>query len=75
MGGKTLTKTSSLMYDFYRSMKEPDERMATLQGAGLPGHVDPNDWDLISSPKLEIHVDVDEDIEARGFSYFKLVER
>ena len=61
------------MYDFYRSKKDPDERMATLPGAGLLSHVDPNDWELIPSAAPEIHVDVADDIEERGFAYFKLV--
>jgi hypothetical protein len=63
------------MYDFYRSKKEPDERMATLPGAGLPNHVDPNDWELIPSASPEIHAVDAADIEERGFFYFKLVEQ
>ncbi|MEW6438808.1 MAG: hypothetical protein AB1508_16745 [Pseudomonadota bacterium] len=64
------------MYDFYRSKKEPDERMATRRGAGLPGHVDPNDWELmtLSPTARERFVDVDEDIEDHDFCYFKLVD-
>ncbi len=57
---------------------EPDERMATLSGAGLPGHVDPRDWDLmilsVRSPELALLEDVAEDIADHGFSYFKLVD-
>ena len=64
------------MYDFYRSKKEADERRATLIGAGLPDHIDPQDWELmkVSTTSPEVFVDVDEDIAERGFSYFKLVE-
>jgi hypothetical protein len=35
------------MYDLYRSKSEPDERMATISGAGLPDHIDPDDWELM----------------------------
>jgi hypothetical protein len=65
------------MYDFYRSKIEPDERMATLAGAGLPDHVDPSHWELmkVTAESPEPHAaDLAEDIEARGFSYFKLVK-
>ncbi len=62
------------MYDFYRSKKEPDVRMATLPGAGLPSNVDPNDWELIPSAAQEIYVVDAADIEERGFFYYKLVE-
>ena len=45
--------------------------------AGLPDHVDPNDWELMTlsatSPELALLDDVAEDIEDHGFSYFKLV--
>jgi hypothetical protein len=64
------------MYDFYRSKSEPDERMAVLKGAGLPSHVDPDDWELITGISVrspEAYVDVKEDIADRGFSYFKIV--
>lgn len=64
------------MYDFYRSKVEPDERMATVLGAGLPGHVNPDDWELmtgLTERSPELHVDIEEDIAERGFSYFKLV--
>ena len=64
------------MYDFYRSKKEPDERMATLAGAGLPDLVDPIDWEpmTVSATSREVFVDVAEDISDRGFCYFKLVD-
>jgi hypothetical protein len=65
------------MYGFYRSKKEPGERMATDVGLGLPAHVDPNDWELMTlsetSPEpLEAYVG--EAIAEDGFYYFKLVD-
>jgi hypothetical protein len=64
------------MHDFYCNKKEPDERMATRSGAGLPGHVDPNDWELmqVSERSPELYADVDEDVADHGFCYFKLVD-
>ncbi len=64
-------------YDFYRSKKEPGERMATGLGAGLPAHVDPKDWEpmTVSETSPELFVDyIPEDVAARGFCYFKLVD-
>jgi len=65
------------MYDFYRSKTAPGERMATDVGVGLPAHVDPNDWELMTvsetSPELFVQ-DLDEAIAEDGFYYFKLVD-
>jgi len=46
-----------------------------LPGAGLPGHVDANDWELMPSGTSQIIEDAADDIEARGFCFFQLVER
>jgi hypothetical protein len=63
------------MYDVYRSKKDPSERMVTLQGAGLPDHVEPNDWEPLSAEAEMYDDDPDAaaDVKARGFYYFKLV--
>ena len=63
-----------MMYDFYRSKVEPDERMATVLGAGLPGHVNPDDWKLMTGLTEcipELHVDIEEDIAERGIPGFQ----
>jgi hypothetical protein len=68
----------SKMFDFYRRISVSDERMAVRRGSGLPSHVDAADWVLMtnlteSSPEQWVD-DLKEDIDARGFSYFKLVK-
>lgn len=66
------------MHDFYRRKSEPDERMAVLKGVTLPAHVDPSDWALMTNlteRSPEHFVDgLEEDLDQRGFSYFKLVK-
>jgi len=62
------------MYDVYRNKEEPSERMAVAQGAGLPSHVVDSEWELMPPGSSQIIKDADEDIKARGFCYFKLVE-
>jgi hypothetical protein len=61
------------LYDVYRKKADPSERMATRPGAGLPRHVDPDEWELMPAGTSQITDDAEEDIEARGFCYFKLV--
>jgi hypothetical protein len=55
----------AMSYDVYQGTKDPSLRMATLPGAGLPGHVDPNDWVLMPAGSSQIIEDADEDIAAR----------
>lgn len=61
--------------DFYRGVNDPRLRMAVMRGNELPDHVEPKDWVLMEQGTAEIAVedDVEEDIEARGFSFYKLV--
>jgi hypothetical protein len=60
-------------YDIYQGTDDPSLRMATEIGGGLPGHVDPADWELMPSGASDLYVDMDEDIEARGFCFYQLV--
>lgn len=48
------------MYDFYRSKINPDDRIATLSGVGLPDHVALDDREFIevSAKSPEVYVDV-----------------
>jgi hypothetical protein len=62
------------MYDVYRKKTQPMERMATLPGAGLPSHADPKDWELIPAGMSPVIDDAADDIAARGFCCFKLIE-
>jgi hypothetical protein len=65
-----------MTFDIYRGKKDTSLRMATLLGAGLPNHVDAKDWKLVASDPIEVAAlseDIAEDIEARGFSFYKLV--
>jgi hypothetical protein len=49
--------------------------MATRPGAGLPNHVDPKDWKLMAAGTSQLIDDIDVDIAARGFCFFKLVTK
>jgi hypothetical protein len=62
------------IYDVYRKKKQPMERMATLHGAGLPSHLDPKDWELMPAGTSPVIDDAADDIAARGFCYFTLIE-
>lgn len=61
------------MYDVYRRLSEPSERMAVRPGVGLPDHVDASDWELMPRGSSQVIEDAEGDIAARGFCYFKLV--
>ena len=61
------------MYDVYQSKRHPAERMATRTGAGLPGHVAARDWEMAPPSMAQFIDDVQEEVAARGFSYFKLL--
>ena len=61
------------MYEIYRNKKEPNERMAVLPGTGLPGHVNPKEWQLMPPGTSQITEDALNEVKARGFSYYKLV--
>jgi len=63
-----------MSYDVYRGTKDRTLRMAVLPGAGLPSHVDPKDWEPMEAGTSPIIEDAAEDIEARGFCFFKLVD-
>ena len=62
-------------YDFYRSTKDASLRMAVPRTAGLPPQVDPNDWIIMYATTTEeaMLVEVEADINKRGFSYYCLV--
>jgi hypothetical protein len=60
-------------YDVYQEKNDPFVRMAVRPGAGLPSHVEAKDWEIMPSGTSQIPDFVPQDIDARGFSYFKLV--
>jgi len=59
--------------DVYRGTRDQALRMATESGAGLPGHVSPDDWELMPAGSSQLIEDAADDIAARGFCFFKLV--
>ncbi len=61
------------MKDVYHDKCDPTLRIATLLGAGLPSHVDAEDWELMPAGTSQIIDDADADIEAWGFCLFKMV--
>jgi hypothetical protein len=60
------------MFDVYRNKQAPAKRIATRQGAGLPGHIEPRDWTLMPGSTSQLIDDIEEDIAVRGFCYFEL---
>jgi hypothetical protein len=60
-------------FDVYLKRAEPAERIATRPSAGLPTHLNPNDWELMPPGSSSVIDDAEADIEARGFCYFRLV--
>ena len=61
-------------YDVHRKKTDFSYRMATLPGAGLPDHVDPKEWELMAPGSSPIIEDAAQDIAARGFCFFRLVD-
>jgi hypothetical protein len=63
--------------DIYRGRTNRSLRMVTIADAGLPDHVDPKDWARDDGNPLEMLAladDIAADIEARGFSFYKLCD-
>jgi hypothetical protein len=61
------------MFDTYEHKRHRGERLATRPGAGLPDHVSARDWTLMPAGLSQIMDDVEDDIAARGFSYFQML--
>jgi hypothetical protein len=64
---------SNSRYDVYAHKNDRDLRIAVPHGAGLPAHVVASEWELMQPGSSQIIEEADEDIEARGFCFFKLV--
>jgi hypothetical protein len=62
-----------MTHDVYQGTADSSLRMATRPGAGLPSHVSAKDWKLMPAGTSQLIDDVDVDIAARGFCFFKLV--
>jgi len=62
-------------FDFYRSTKDPNLRLAVRYGANIPSPFDPNEWRIMYATDTEeaMLAEVAPDIEKQGFSYYKLV--
>ena len=64
-----------MTYDVYRATIDSGLRMATRPGAGLPNHVEPEDWELMPAGTSKLIDDIDVDIADRGFCFFRLVSK
>jgi hypothetical protein len=62
-----------MTYDVYQGTTDSGLRMATRPGAGLPNHVEPEDWELMPAGTSQLIDDIDVDIADRGFCFFRLV--
>jgi hypothetical protein len=51
-----------MTYDVYQGTTDNSLRMATRPGAGLPNHVDPEDWRLMPAGTSQLIDDIDIDI-------------
>ena len=67
-GGKS---EAEMTYDVYQATTDSDLRMATRPGAGLPNHVEPEDWELMPAGTSQLTDDIDVDIADRGFCFFR----
>ena len=54
-----------MTYDVYQATTDNSLRMATRPGAGLPNHVEPEDWELMPAGTSQLIDDVDVDIADR----------
>jgi hypothetical protein len=62
-----------LTYDIYRGASDRSLRLATMPGAGLPGHFKRKDWVLMSTGQSPIHSDAARDIVRNGYCFFQVV--
>jgi hypothetical protein len=70
-GGEAAEGETEMTYDVYQSTTDNSLRMATRPGAGLPNHVDPEDWRLMPAGTSQLIDDIDIDIADRGFCFFQ----
>jgi hypothetical protein len=66
---------TEMTYDVYQGTTDSGLRMATRPGAGLPNHVEPEDWELMPAGTSQLIDDIDVDIADRGFCFFRLVSK
>ena len=64
-----------MTYDIYQGTSDSSLRMATRPGAGLPHHVEPEDWELMPAGASQLIDDIDVGIADRGFCFFRLVSK
>jgi hypothetical protein len=60
-----------MTYDVYECATDDSLRMATRPGAGLPNHVNPEDWRLMPAGTSNLIDDIDVDIADRGFCFYR----
>jgi hypothetical protein len=48
-------------------------RLATLPGAKLPAHLNPQHWKLLLADSTPAHSEADADIAAKGYCLFQIV--
>ena len=61
------------MYDVYLKRTDSSWRCATAEGAGLPAHLMPSEWELLPAGISPVSDHAEEDIEEYGFCFFRLV--
>jgi hypothetical protein len=66
--------------ELYRGTEDQALRMVVERGVGLPRHVDPKDWKIMTAAEMTVEEQAlaeDDatiaDIRARGFSFYKRV--
>jgi hypothetical protein len=53
-----------MTYDVYQATTDNSLRMATRPGAGLPNHVEPEDWQLMPAGTSQLIDDIDVNIRS-----------
>ena len=64
---------SDAVYDVYVKKDDRSLRIATRKGTGLPSHVITGEWELTPSGTSQVIDYAEDDIEARGFCFYCLV--
>jgi hypothetical protein len=62
------------VFDVYVKIDDRSLRIATRKGTGLPSHVIASEWVLMPSGASQVIDDAEDDIEARGFCFYRLRE-
>jgi len=65
-----------MIFDVYKNIRDDSLRIATAPGAGLSTHIKSDEWQKMKPGESAVVIDdAEDDIAARGFCFYRLVEK